>query len=62
MKLVYKFKIQKNNKVKELCIASNNLYNQANYIILIELSIEKLLPKGRSEFTKNETCLMKFIK
>jgi putative transposase len=37
MKLVYKFKIQKNNKLKELCIASNNLYNQANYIILNEL-------------------------
>lgn len=33
MRLAYKFKIKKNNKLDELCKISKNLYNQANYII-----------------------------
>jgi putative transposase len=38
MQLTYKFKIKNNDKIKELCLTSNNLYNQANYIIKQELS------------------------
>ena len=33
MKLVYKFKIKENKGLSQLCLFSNNLYNQANYII-----------------------------
>lgn len=38
MKLVYKFKIKENKGLSQLCLFSNNLYNQANYIIKKELN------------------------
>ena len=39
MQLVYKFKLNSNNdELKSLCVRSNNLYNQANYVIKQELS------------------------
>ena len=40
MKLTYKFKYTKKNKLlDDLCVISNNLYNQANYLIKQESDI-----------------------
>lgn len=41
MLLTYKFKVRHNKRLEELCVVSNNLYNQANYIIIKELSESK---------------------
>jgi putative transposase len=37
LKLVYQFNIKENEELNRMCLASNNLYNQANYIIKQEL-------------------------
>ena len=38
MQLVYQFNIQENEAIHNMCLASNNLYNQALYIIKKELN------------------------
>lgn len=41
MQLVYRFNIPKNEVIHQMCLASNNLYNQANYIVRQEFFTNK---------------------
>jgi len=41
MQLTYDFNINSNSFIHSLCLVSNNLYNQANYIVKRTLNEEK---------------------